>query len=110
MSRYPHRSKPQADKPARVQSPRDIAERMRRAEIAMRADDLLKRAGLNPVSKFVGNPISELFRPLRPTFRESWRPQPQPRAPVVVTLTKTEPKRDEADVPVMDVCGRWSER
>lgn len=108
MSRF---SKPHATRPDPIVSPRDLAARMQREALAGRVDVLLRQAGLNPISKFVGNPISELFRPLRPTFRESWRPQPQPRrATIAPAPTKAEPaKRDDGDVAVMDL-GRWGER
>lgn len=105
-------SKPRVGKPDPIVTPRDIAERMRRAELARRTDEILKHSGLKPVSAVAGTPIRGALRPLRSSFNESWRRplQPQPRRVVTagVAPTRAEPAQRDDDLPLMD--RRWSDR
>lgn len=94
------RSKPKADNSTRV-----IAEKMHRDALAKRTDEILKRAGINPVSKFVGTEINKL-RPLRRSFID-WHHRQSHTTPKTSKADLPTPAKPlpRGDAPVMD--RRW---
>lgn len=89
-----------------VDSPRAIAERIRRAETARRVDKILRKAKLPPVARLPKS-APHVLRPVSIIGR---RPPPKPfpiqhDAAADVVVLPTRPRRlPRDDRPVMDVC------